>query len=107
MKSETVATNPLRSGQLINRTALVFIVFRVVLRAGRASRVSDSGSTALQIFQDLTCGIRPGTARQTGARMGSAPAQIQVRKGRAIARPVEQRTHGEELVERQLAMEDL
>src|SRR6267378_4028900 len=34
MKSETVATNPLRSGQLINKTALVFMVFTLSRTVG-------------------------------------------------------------------------
>src|ERR1700750_2126238 len=61
----------------------------------------------LQVFQDFSCGVGARSARQSRARMRTAAAKIQVCDRGAVARPVEYWAHGEELVERQLAVEDL
>src|SRR5579862_5690575 len=86
------ATSPLRSGQEMSRMAEGFIVAPPLL---------------LQVFQYLARGIRARTAGQSRAWMRSAPTQIQMLDRRAISRPVEQRTHGEELVKRKFSVEDL
>ena len=39
--------------------------------------------------------------------MRSAPAQIKILNRRLVTRPIQQRTHGEELIQRQIAVEDL
>src|SRR5437667_12907889 len=59
------------------------------------------------MLQNFTRSIRTGTAGQACTRMGSAAAQVQVLDRGAITRPLKQRTHGEELVKRQFAVEDV
>src|SRR6266478_1050647 len=109
MKSETVATNPLRSGQLINKTALVFMVFTLSRTVGERRSLPFSGQppATLQVLQNLARGVRSRTARQAGARVCSTAAEIQVCHGRAVSRPIEQWPHGEELIQRQFPVKDL
>src|SRR5687768_11946112 len=62
---------------------------------------------ASEIFEDFAGRIQAGEARDAIARMCARAAHVQPAYGRAISRPSQQRTHREELVERQLAMEDV
>src|SRR5258706_10152855 len=52
----------------------------------------------LDRFYDLSRGVRSRASCQARAGMRAAAAQIQVFDRCAVARPVQQRTHGEELV---------
>src|ERR1700690_3770928 len=60
-----------------------------------------------QMLQYLSRRVRARAPGQACTRMGAAAAKIQVFDRRAIAGPVQQRAHGEKLVEREIAVEDL
>ena len=49
----------------------------------------------------------PGGAGEAVARVRARAAKVEPGDRSAVARPAEQRAHGEELVERQLAVEDV
>src|SRR6266567_2372696 len=87
-----VATSPLRSGQAISRMAEGFMVTPALL---------------LQFLQYLARGIRAGPTSESPPRMRPAPAQIKILNRRAVPRPIQQRTHGEELIERKFPVENL
>src|SRR5437660_2835917 len=133
-KSAMVATSPLLSGQEMRRMAEGFMPilscsycpFCVVILSGvrcREGPVQPAGTTevlrftqddrawfflsALQFFQYLPRGIRSGPASQSHSGMRATATQVQVLNRRAIARPVQQRTHGKELVQRQFPVKDL
>src|SRR5882762_4020892 len=116
------ATSPLRSGQATRRMAEFFMGCRSpgARDAGKtlpapslrycSSRRSSCAwvlSLLLQILQDLACGIGPRAARQARAGMRATSAQIQILNRRSVTRPIQQRPHGEKLVESQIAVEDL
>src|SRR2546430_16976950 len=61
----------------------------------------------LNFLQNLPCRIRSRPTGQSRSRMRSRPAQIQVANRRAVSCPVEQWTHGEKLIERQLAVKNV
>src|ERR1700691_4630612 len=89
INSAIEATIPLRSGQeTIRVTELVIPLFP-------------------ERFRDLARSVGTRAPRQTRPGMRSVAAQIKVLNGCSIARPVEQRTHGEELIERELTVEDM
>src|SRR6202453_131127 len=60
-----------------------------------------------QILQNLSRRVRARPSGQPRARMRPRPAQIQILDRRTISRPIQQRTHREELIESQLPMEDV
>src|ERR1700736_2270856 len=116
------ATSPLRSGQATRRIAEFFMGSRnpgvcelarrlhaTSLRYCWSSRSSLrlDLSLLLQILQDLARGIGSRAARQARAGMRATSAQIQILNRRLVTRPVQQRPHGEKLVEGQIAVEDL
>src|SRR6476661_585228 len=57
------------------------------------------------MFQNLARRVGARATRQACAGMSSRTAEVQIIDGRAIARPIQQRTHGEELVQRQFSVE--
>src|SRR5690348_18474733 len=102
------ATTPLRSGQLSSRMAVFFMSSAGLWPA--VWRVSSSARCAallLQIFQNLPGCIRARPTGQARSGMRARSAQIEVANRRAIARPIQQWTHGEKLIERQLAVKDV
>src|SRR6202034_2284033 len=115
-----VATSPLLSGQEIRRMAEFFMVaVRQWRRQDVASRVSTEvavealGATSLhaalllQFLENFPRRVRSRSASQSHPRMRTAPTQIQILDGRAVSGPVEQRTHGKELIERQVTVKNL
>ena len=88
------------------------IVGMLRLRLARCANLSSLRMTKLVIefgrcnqelffyrLQDFAGGVRAGLAGQAGAGMGAASAEKEAVDGRVVARPIEERTHGEELVE--------
>src|SRR5581483_8733543 len=59
------------------------------------------------VFQYFTGGVGAGSAGQTGSRMGTGSAQKEILDGRTVSRPVEKRPHGENLIQRQFAVENV
>src|SRR5580704_18949087 len=77
------------------------------VKFGSWNAVPNSLSPCLQIFQNLSGRICARSPCQACARMRSGATQIQVLNRSAIARPIQHRAHGEELVERQFAMKNV
>src|ERR1700683_2761401 len=84
-----------------------FVFFMRVIPGGCGFEVYAGPRSPLERFQDLARSVGPRASGQARAGMGAAAAKIEVVDRRAIAGPVEQRTHGEELIERKIAMKDL
>src|SRR3954465_8617442 len=59
----------------------------------------------LQFFQDFAGRVSAGASGESGAGVSSGAAEVQVLDRRAVACPVQQGTHGEELVQREFAVE--
>jgi len=79
----------------------------VFSRLARLSGETKSGeftrllrSFLIQLFQDFPGGIGARTASQSSSRMGTRAAKIQIRDRSRVPSPVEQRSHGEKLIER-------
>src|SRR5207249_4930689 len=119
MKSAMVATTPLRSGQDTSRMAELCIDFSVAppsrrlscvrfVRTGEGKMPSRQPATLLlQSLRDLPCGIGPGAAGQPRSRMRTVAARIKLLNGSLVARPIQQRSHREELVEREFAVKNM
>src|SRR5579863_3789852 len=74
---------------------------------GSGSLKKGARGLALQLLQNLPRRVRTGAPCQANARMRPAAAQEQILNRRAVTGPVEQRTHGKELIERQIAVKNL
>src|SRR5947208_8938234 len=61
----------------------------------------------LPVLQNLPRRVTPRGPRQTRARVTAGPAKVKSLARRSVARPAEQRPHGEELVERRLPVVDV
>src|SRR3954465_4651040 len=59
----------------------------------------------LQFFQDFAGRVSAGASGESGTGVSSGAAEVQVLDRRAVACPVQQGTHGEELVQREFAVE--
>src|SRR3954466_6168395 len=62
---------------------------------------------SFQLFQNLSRRNRAGGPCQSISGMSARAAQIEILDRRPISCPVQQRTHGENLVERQFAVKDV
>src|ERR1051326_3665053 len=60
-----------------------------------------------QLLQNFSCGICSRAASQSHSGMRTRPAQIQIRNRSLVARPIKQWPHREELIKRQLPVEDV
>src|SRR5437588_6696346 len=60
-----------------------------------------------QFADDFARRVRAASARQSVARMRSGTTEEQSANGRLVARPIEHRPHGEELVQRKLAVKNV
>src|SRR5206468_7100473 len=74
---------------------------------GRPLRVCRRRVELLQVLEDVPRRVSSRAASEAGAWMCAGAAEVQPLDRRAIAGPVEQRTHREDLVQRQLAVEDV
>src|SRR5256885_5080517 len=101
MKSAIVATSPLRSGQVINKIAEFFMTI------GSPCKQALQTWLFLEAFQNLARGVGSRSPGQSCSRMGSATAKIEIFNRRFVTSPIQQRTHGEELVQREIAVKDL
>src|SRR3954453_1777042 len=70
-------------------------------------RLCSQRPLLFQYPKDLARGICSRATGQSRARVRAASAEIQIVDWRPIPRPIQQRTHREELIQRQLSMEDL
>jgi len=75
--------------------------------AGKAIRYISTKPLFLELFQNLARGIRARSTGKAGPRMRAAAAQIQILNWSSVTRPIQQRTHGKELVEREISVKDL
>src|SRR5262245_13106192 len=64
-------------------------------------------SSAPEIPEHLVRGVVARGPRHAAARMRARAAEIEVAHGSAVARPARNRTHEEELLEHQVAVEDV
>src|SRR5690349_18190841 len=62
---------------------------------------------SFQLLQNFSRGVGAGGTGQTVSGMRSRAAKVQPPDRRAVARPVQQRAHGENLVQRQLTVENV
>src|SRR6202040_2315376 len=72
--------------------------------------VAPHASAALLLFQFLqnfACCVRARAAGEPRPGMRSVPTQIQILDRRAVPRPIQQRAHGKELVERKISVKNL
>src|SRR5713226_10368996 len=60
-----------------------------------------------EVVDDFAGGVGAGSAGEAVAGMRAGAAEIEAADGSAVARPVEQRAEGEELVEGQFAVKDV
>src|SRR5258708_37532562 len=60
-----------------------------------------------EVVDDFAGGVRAGRAREAAAGMRAGAAEKKAANGRAVARPFEQRAHGEKLVEREFTVENV
>src|SRR5258706_14940168 len=60
-----------------------------------------------QVLQDLPGRVAPGRPRDPAPRVRPRAAQVEAAHGRAVLRPAGHRAHEEELVEGEVAVEDV
>src|SRR6266568_1382777 len=81
---------------------------RMTMSAVRVSLTSCSRfSLVPEVPEDLVGGVVPRRAGHPAAGMGARAAQVEPADGRAVLRPPRDRAHEEELLQRQVAVEDV
>src|SRR5262245_49052704 len=81
-------------------------IITVIMTGDGDKKMAGPGARSLCISHHRR-GEAAARARHEPTRVGAGAAQIQTAHWRVVATIAEQRTHREELIERQLAMEDM
>src|SRR5216684_706189 len=64
-------------------------------------------ATSAEVAGDFTGGVGAGSAGETVAGVRAGTTQVEPANRRAVARPIEHRAHGEQLIERKFGVIDV